>query len=188
MKFLSEAHNKHRAVAWKATNGSRQPILRSSCDPPARLSVDLLLSRRLAWENSHKHTSQIGSIHGHRSPRIMRAVSQSLPRRIHRCSHRYRHARLICTPHAFSRPTGRDNRVPTHDDPSSHQGDTYQAAARADVDDTWQEAWDEEENTSIRYGDWESDIYDIPPARMILPACHAATSTCASAGCKESGT
>lgn len=43
------------------------------------------------------------------------------------------------------------------------QGDAHQPGTAADVEDEWQEGWDEEETGSIRYGDWESDIYD-PPA------------------------
>ena len=84
-------------------------------------------------------------------------------------------------PTPSSRPTGRDEARPygnhgSYTGPSIHQGDAYQAGAHADVEDTWQEAWDEEENASIRYGDWESDIYDIPGREddLIQPANAAA--------------
>lgn len=43
-----------------------------------------------------------------------------------------------------------------------YQGDAYQPAAGADVQREWREEWDDEEAVSIRYGDWESDIYDMP--------------------------
>src|SRR5205085_3869458 len=62
-----------------------------------------------------------------------------------------------------SRPAGRDESSPygnqgSYAGPYIHQGDTYQSAAQADVEETWQEGWNEEEEASIRYGDWESDI------------------------------
>jgi DNA replication protein DnaC len=46
--------------------------------------------------------------------------------------------------------------------PYTYQGDAYQPAAGADVGRAWSGEWDEEETGTIRYGDWESDIYDIP--------------------------
>jgi DNA replication protein DnaC len=42
--------------------------------------------------------------------------------------------------------------------PTPHRGDTYQPGTNADV----QDEWETEEATTMRYGDWESDIYDMP--------------------------
>ncbi len=48
-----------------------------------------------------------------------------------------------------------------------YQGDACYPAAGADVQHEWREEWDDEETASIRYGDWESDIYDMPPRPAI---------------------
>jgi hypothetical protein len=83
------------------------------------------------------------------------------------------------------RPLNEEGSTPSPAQPQVHPGDAssrrpfpeqkarrgdfsraYQPGTHADVVDEWQEEWDEEESAAIRYGDWESDIYDSPPRKQ----------------------
>lgn len=44
------------------------------------------------------------------------------------------------------------------------RSDAHQPGTGADVQDEWQDEWEAEETATMRYGDWESDTSDIPPA------------------------